>query len=251
MSATLQRWGLPVAVLTSLLLSWEVTGRASGGTTPVPSQVLSSFVADPQFYLRATGATAVEAVGGLLIAVGAAVTVASAFALWVPVRRAFLPLVIASQTIPLIAIAPLLATVIGDGLASRVLVTAWLCWFPMVVSTTHGMMTVDPRQLALFETYGAKRSAIFWKLQAPSSAPALLAGVRAAAGFALIGAIVVEYSGATEGLGAFLMGQLIHPTDAVRVFGVVLVASLGGLALTEGAHALATRLLRRYLPAGR
>lgn len=242
-------WIAPVAVCLALLIAWEVAGRSAPGSgVPVPSAVLGSIVSDPGFYAGEAAVTLFEAVAGLGVAVVVAVAVAGAFARWVPVRQAFFPLVVLSQTIPLVAIAPLLAAVIGDGMLSRVLVTAWLCWFPVVVGATHGMLNVDPRHLALFDTYEAPPSDIFWKLRVPSCASSLLAGVRAGAGFALIGAIVVEYSGATHGLGAFLMGQAIHPTDATRVFGVILVSAVGGLVLTESAHALTRRLLRPYLP---
>lgn len=251
---TPERWAPPVLAAAAILALWELAGRLFGEPgvgTPVPSAVVRSLFLDPGFYLTEAIPTFFEAVAGLFFAVAGSVVIASCFALWVPVRRAFLPLVIASQTVPLIAVAPLLASVIGEGLFSRVVVTAWLCWFPVVVTTTHGMMNVDQRHLALFETYAAKTTDIFWKLRVPSAAPSLVAGVRAAAGFALIGAIVVEYSGAEHGLGAFLMAQAIHPTDATRVFGVVLVSSMGGLLLTESAHALTRAALARFLPTRR
>jgi len=249
--ARLRQWISPTVALAGLLAVWEVAGRVTHASTPVPTQILYSLATDSRFYLENTGATMLEAVGGLLLAIVIAYLTASLFAYWAPVRRAFFPLVIASQGIPLVAIAPVLATIIGDGFFSRIFITAWLCWFPLVVSATHGLLHVEPEHYALFATYGASRSDVFWKLRVPNCTGTVLAGMRAAAGFAFIGAIVVEYSGATKGLGAFVISQARQPTDMVRVFGVVVVSALAGLLLVQVSHGIARYLLRRYLPAER
>jgi ABC-type nitrate/sulfonate/bicarbonate transport system permease component len=246
-----REWISPSLALIGLLAVWEVAARLTHSATPAPTQILHSLASDPRFYLENAGFTMLEAVGGLVIAIVIAYLTASLFAFWAPVRRAFFPLVIASQTIPLVAVAPVLATLIGEGLFSRIFITSWLCWFPLVVSATHGLLHVEPEHYALFATYGASRSDVFWKLRVPNCTGTVLAGMRAAAGFAFIGAIVVEYSGATKGLGAFLIGQARHPTDPVRVFGVVIVCALCGLLLTQVSHGIARHLLRRYLPAER
>ncbi|HEY6219204.1 MAG TPA: ABC transporter permease subunit [Gemmatimonadaceae bacterium] len=245
----LRQWISPALALVGLLAMWEVAGRVTDASTPVPTKIVRSLASDSRFYLENTAVTMFEAVGGLVIAIVIAYSTASLFAFFAPVRRAIFPLVIASQTIPLIAVAPVLATLIGDGMFSRIFITAWLCWFPLVVSATHGLLHVAPEHYALFATYGASRSDVFWKLRVPNCTGTVLAGMRAAAGFAFIGAIVVEYSGATKGLGAFLIAQARQPTDPVRVFGVVVVSALSGLLLTQVSHGLVRYLLRRYLPA--
>ncbi len=245
----LRQWISPALALVGLLTLWEVAGRVTHASTPVPTQILQSLASDSRFYLENTAATMIEAVGGLVMAIVVAYLTASLFAFWAPVRRAFFPLVIASQGIPLVAVAPVLATIIGGGLFSRIFITSWLCWFPLVVSATHGLLHVEPEHYALFATYGASRSDVFWKLRVPNCTGTVLAGMRAAAGFAFIGAIVVEYSGATKGLGAFLIAQARHTTEPVRVFGVVVVSALAGLLLVQVSHGIARHLLRRYLPA--
>lgn len=250
MRARVARWLYPTAALGSLLLLWEVLGHFGARTadrTPIPTEILASLASDPGFYLTNASATVFEAVSGLIFAVCAAGLVASAFTLSGATRKTLMPLVVVSQTVPLVAVAPLLAEVIGNGLWSRIVVSAWLCWFPAVISITHGMLNVDERLLAVFESCDARPLDIFWKLRVPSSAVSFVSGFRAAAGFALIGAIVVEYSGAPSGLGAFIMAQTIHPTDRVRLFGVVVMASIAGLALTEGTHAIVKWVLRRYV----
>ena len=247
----LRQWIAPALALVGLLAVWEIAGRVTHASTPVPTQILHSLATDSRFYLENTAVTMTEAVGGLLLAIVIAYSTASLFAYWAPVRRAFFPLVIASQGIPLVAIAPVLATIIGDGFFSRIFVTMWLCWFPLVVSATHGLLHVEPEHYALFATYGASRSDVFWKLRVPNCTGTVLAGMRAAAGFAFIGAIVVAYTGATNGLGAFVRAQARHPTDEVRVFGVVVVSALAGLLLVQVSHGAVRYLLRRYLPAER
>jgi len=247
----IRQWISPGLALIGLLALWEVAARVTHADTPAPTQILQSLASDSRFYLENAALTMLEAVGGLVIAIVIAYSTASLFALWAPVRRALFPLVIASQTIPLVAVAPVLATIIGDGLFSRIFITAWLCWFPLVVSATHGLLHVEPEHHALFATYGASRSDVFWKLRVPNCTGTVLAGMRAAAGFAFIGAIVVEYSGATKGLGAFLIAQARNPTDPVRVFGVVVVCALCGLLLTQVSHGIVRQLLHRYLPAER
>lgn len=247
----LRQWISPALALVGLLAVWEIAGRITHASTPVPTQILNSLATDSRFYLENTAVTMFAAVGGLLMAIVVAYSTASLFAFWAPVRRAFFPLVIASQGIPLVAVAPVLAALIGDGMFSRIFITAWLCWFPLVVSATHGLLHVEPEHHALFATYGASRGDVFWKLRVPNCTGTVLAGMRAAAGFAFIGAIVVEYSGASKGLGAFVIAQARQPTDMVRVFGVVVVSALAGLLLVQVSHGIARYLLRRYLPAER
>ena len=247
-----ERWLYPTVTLAALFTLWQLSGgtnHPSGSGTPVPSEILRSLAAEPRFYASRAGVTIFEAVAGLALAISLAFTVASAFALSGAARKALMPLVIASQTVPLVAVAPLLSRLIGDGIGSRIVVAAWLCWFPAVVSATHGMLDVDPRLFAVFETYRASRGRIFWKLRLPHSLAALVAGIRTTAGFALIGAIVAEYSGAQDGLGAYIMEQTIHRTDSVRLFGVVVVSSVAGLLMTEATYLVSRRVLRRYLPA--
>src|SRR4051812_20006010 len=147
--SALRLWISPGLALVALLAAWEVAGRVTHAKTPVPTQILQSLASDSRFYLENAAMTMLEAVGGLVIAIIIAYSTASLFALWAPVRRSLFPLVIASQTIPLVAVAPVLATLIGEGLFSRIFITSWLCWFPLVVSATHGLLHVEPEHYAL------------------------------------------------------------------------------------------------------
>ncbi len=120
------------------------------------------------------------------------------------VRRAVYPLLVASQTVPLVAIAPLLIIWFGYDLLPKIIVVWLVCFFPIVVAGVDGFASTDPEATRLFKSLGAGRSQIFWKLRLPSALPFLFSGVRIAVTYSVAGAILGEYVGAEKGLGIFI-----------------------------------------------
>jgi len=159
---------------------------------------------------------------------------------WRTLDRSLLPWIIASQTIPILAIAPMIIVVLGNmgltGLMPKAVISMYLCFFPVTIGMVKGLRSPDPLQLDLMRTYSATPSQVFWKLRWPASVAFLFASLKVAIAISLVGAIVGELpTGAQEGLGARLLsgsyyGQTIQIWAALfmaALLGAVLVAAVG------------------------
>lgn len=254
MSANLASGWWSGSAAAAVLLLWEVGARAIGSDADFPalSAVVTAIWRDRALIFHNLLPTTAAALIGLTIALFVAFCVATLSALSARGHRALTPLVFAQQTIPLLAIAPLVAPLIGHGLLSVALIAAWLCWFPAAAAFTIGFLQVDPERLAVFRVAGATRWQIHRRLRIPGAASMIVAGVRGSAGFALIGAIVAEYGGIQRGLGALVIRHVTgaKPLPADTLFGVVLTCAALGAALTFGAQALARSLLGNWLRPG-
>lgn len=237
-------------VLGGLVVIWELLSRSSNqAAVPPPTAIIAAIWRDGSFLATQSMATLTSAVLGLALALVVAIVVSGLLAASNRARYTVFPLVLASQSIPLIAIAPVLASVIGEGLFATVIITAWLCWYPAVVAFTHAFVEVHPDRMALFNVAQATRWQTFRQLRLPGAAAALASGVRAAAGFAVIGAIVAEYGGAKVGLGATVISHVreIKRLPLDTLFALVVVASVLGLLFTWGAYNGARFALRQMM----
>ena len=179
-------------------------------------------------------------VAGLALALVAGAAIAVAMHLSPTLRRALYPLLVASQTVPVIAIAPILVVWFGFGLGPKLAIIALVCFFPVTVNTLDGLRAVDPAQVKMMRTLDADRWRILRRVEAPSALPYFLSGAKIAAAIAVIGAVFGEWSGADEGLGHLILvsqGQL----QTARVFAAVFVLSLIAVALV----AILTLIQRR------
>jgi ABC-type nitrate/sulfonate/bicarbonate transport system permease component len=145
-------------------------------------------------------------------------------------ERALYPFVIASQMVPIIVIAPLLLVWIGYGLAPKVIVVALIGFFPIVVNMVDGLKSVDPDTANLLRTMGASRWQIFVKVQVPTSLPFLFSGTRVAMAVSVIGAVIGEWVGSSQGLG-YLMIRSKPQFLTERVFAAIVVLSAMGVGL--------------------
>jgi putative hydroxymethylpyrimidine transport system permease protein len=157
-------------------------------------------------------------------------------------RRWALPLVIVSQAIPVIAIAPLLVLWLGYGMASKVAMAALIIFFPVVSSLYDGLRRTDPGWLELARTMDASPRAVLLQIRLPAALPAFASGVRIAAAVAPIGAVIGEWVGASAGLG-FLMTQSLARGQTPLAFAALTILCLLGLALYTAADRLARRLV--------
>lgn len=230
----------------ALLLAWEAACRMLRISTlvlPPPSAVATSLwqgLASGYFWphLRAT---ATELLLGVLT--GSALGFLTGVALGeLPLlRRLLMPYVIASQVVPKLALAPLFVLWFGFGMTSTVVITALICFFPLMENTLTALQQVPPERLELFRMLGATRPQTLWRLKLPMGLPAILAGLRVAVVLALVGAVVGEFIAASQGLGALVIATQ-GTMDTPRMFAVlVLIAALG-----LGAYQL-TLLLERWL----
>ena len=221
---------LPPAVLVALLLAaWEA-GVAVFATPayilPPPSAVWAAFVEVRPLLGAHILTTMTEALSGVVA--GALAGVALAVAVWaLPLlRRLTYPLLVASQTVPMIVLAPLLVLWFGFGLTPKVLVVALITLFPVAIATVQGLGSADPEQIDLLRSMGAGRRDVLRLVLVPTATPAFFAGLRIAAAYAVAGAVIGEWVGASSGLGLFLTrSQTSFRVDRVFV-GVAVIAVL-------------------------
>lgn len=227
------RWLPALLIVLAILGIWEGYVRifeVQRWLLPAPSVVAVTLVNDSAMLYRHTLATLTEVIIGFGVSLVAGVALAAAIGLSRTVERALYPFIIASQTIPIIVIAPLLLIWVGYGLAPKVIVVSLIAFFPIVVNTVDGLKSVDPDLVSLMRTLGAKRWQIFLKVQAPSSLPFLFSGARVAIAVSVIGAVIGEWVGSSEGLG-YLMIRSKPQFLTERVFAAIAVLSAMGITL--------------------
>ncbi|MGB3305837.1 MAG: ABC transporter permease [Thermomicrobiales bacterium] len=240
------RWVWPLLILILLLLIWEAAVRVADTPRwmlPPPSAIYDSFRTDHSLLLRHTRVTLVEVLIGFGLALVAGITVGIAIDASRVLERAIYPLIIASQTIPMVALAPLLLIWFGYGLTPKVLITALVCFFPIAVNTVDGLRVADRETLAMLSSMGASAWQRFRLVKIPASLPSLFTGARIAITFSVIGAVFGELVGASEGLG-YLMQRSAAQFQTARVFAAIVILSLMGI----GLFSLVTLLERVLLP---
>jgi NitT/TauT family transport system permease protein len=233
----MERWllaNLPaMAFLVLLVAAWELYVRIfdiHDFILPAPSAIGEVIANQYPNLLRHTWVTTYEILLGFLIGNVAAVIMAVVIVTWRVAERIFYPLIIASQTIPKIAIAPLFLIWLGTGIEPKVAITAIVCFFPTVVNTVQGLRSVDPNALDLLRLVAASRWQVFSKLQFPSALPYFFAGLKISIALAVIGAVIGEWVGASQGLGYLVMyGSQTLRTDLM--FAALVFIALLGMAL--------------------
>jgi putative hydroxymethylpyrimidine transport system permease protein len=235
---------LPLALLAGLAGVWELVTLAAHVPDylfPAPSAVAVALEADRGLLARATLVTAQEIVLGYLLAVAVALTLATMLHFSGVLRRAMLPILVLSQTVPTVLLAPVLAIVLGFGMTPKVAVVAIVCFFPLVVNAVDGLRSTDAELMRMMRTLHGSRLAIFRRVEVPGALSAVFSGARIAATYAAVGAVFGEWAGSSAGLG-FVMLQAQPALLTARIFAAVLILSALALAL-YGAVALAERLL--------
>jgi ABC-type nitrate/sulfonate/bicarbonate transport system permease component len=212
---------------------WEAYARL-GGVDPVflpaPSRVLRAAWESAGLLGLHARATLLEALLGLGLALAAGCGLGALLELSTRLRRGVYPLLVVSQTIPMIALAPLLVLWLGFGILPKLLVVALVCFFPIAVAAADGLAGAEPDSLRLVRSMGASRIQVFRTVRVPGAMPYLFSGLKIAVTYAVIGAIVGEWVGAQEGLGILMQtAKNAYRTDIV--FAAILVTSALSLAL--------------------
>jgi NitT/TauT family transport system permease protein len=166
-------------------------------------------------------------------------------------ERAFVPYVVASQTVPILAISPLIVVATKAGWVSVAIISAYLTFFPVTIAALRGLRAADPRAFELMRSYAAGKAAVLWKLRLPTSVPYLFSSLRVAAAASVIGALIGELpSGIPDGLGASLLNyNQYYSAGPERLWATIIMCSVLGLAfvgLVRLAEVLLTR--NRYRP---
>jgi putative hydroxymethylpyrimidine transport system permease protein len=197
---------------------------------PAPSRVALALWDRWDIILRHAGTTLVEILAGLALGTLAGGAMALLLAAWPPGRRWLLPLLVVSQAVPVFALAPLLTLWLGYGLGSKVAMATIIIFFPVASALYDGLRRTEPGWLDLARSMGASRSAVLWRIRLPAALPALASGLRVAAAFAPIGAVVGEWVGASSGLG-YLMLQANGRSQTDMMFAALFVLAAMALAL--------------------
>ena len=230
---TVRRWLPALIIVLGILVVWEAYVRIFDVQTwllPAPSAIGVALVEDAGLLRRHAGVTLSEIIVGFGLALVSGVLLAAAIGISRTLERALYPFIIASQTIPIIVIAPMLLIWVGYGLAPKVIVVALISFFPIVVNMVDGLKSVDRDMVNLMRTLGANRRQIFLKVQVPTSLPYLFSGMRVAIAVSVIGAVIGEWVGSSEGLG-YLMLRSKPQFLTERVFASIVILSVMGIGL--------------------
>jgi ABC-type nitrate/sulfonate/bicarbonate transport system permease component len=223
----------PILLVAGLLLAWELYARASGLSPfvlPPPSRVLASLWEFREDALRHSVPTVAETLVGFATAIAAGIAAAVAMDRMPTIRRAVAPLLVGSQTIPIIAIAPLVVVWFGFGFLPKILVVVLVTFFPITVALLDGFASTPAERTELMRSFGATDTQVFRKLRWPTALPNLFTGLRISATYAVVAAVIAEYVGATEGLGIWMqLSQRSFRTDLV--FGAILLTAVLSIAL--------------------
>ena len=249
---TLRRIGPPVIVIGAILVAWEVYCRfanVSPVVLPAPSRIIEQLWVFRSDAVRHAVPTLVETGLGLLISIAVSIAAAVAMDRFLVVRSAIEPLFVASQTVPIVAIAPLMVLWFGFGLTPKILVVVLVTFFPVTIALLDGFAAASGEATDLLRSLGAGRLEIFRKLRWPAALPSFFTGLRIAATYGVIGAVFGEYVGAYEGLGIWMqLSQNAFRTDLV--FGAILLSAALSVALF-GLVRVAERLVIPWYGASR
>jgi NitT/TauT family transport system permease protein len=223
-----RQYAVPAAGILVILLAWELyirVFRVPHYLVPAPSLIAWTLVEEWPTIQRNVGRTLVEAVGGFVLGNGFAVILAIVFVHSPAVQRVLYPVAVAIRTVPIIAIAPILVLLLGNGYAPKVVIAALISFFPTLVNMVRGLEAVEPSALELMRVLSANRRQVFFKLRLPSSLPFLFSALKIATASCVIGAIVAEWVGADTGLGYLIIVAtfefrtgLLYATTAVGSF---------------------------------
>lgn len=235
----------PLATTIGLLALWEIVVRLTGMPPyllPAPSRIAAIMRERADLLAEQAMWTGGEMILGFALGLLLGALLAIVFAASVTWRRWALPLVIASQAVPVIAIAPLLVLWLGYGMASKVAMAALVIFFPVVSSLYDGLRRTDHGWLELARTMDASPLAMLLQIRLPAALPAFCSGARIAAAVAPIGAVIGEWVGASAGLG-FLMTQSLARGQTPLAFAALVVLCALGLALYHLTDLAARRLV--------
>lgn len=234
----------PIVVLIGVLAVWEAGTRLfaiPAFLLPPPSAIAVSLDAHWALILQYGWATTVEIVLGYLLSIVVGVPLALAIFLWPPFARSIYPLLVSSQAMPKVAVAPLFIVWFGFGLMPKVLIAFMIAFFPIVIDTAVGLGSIEPEKIYLARSMGFGPVATFFKIRLPNALPSIFGGLKIAITLAVVGAVVGEFVGGDKGLGYLLMvanGSMDTPLLFAGLVGLT-VLGIGFYLLVEVAESLA------------
>lgn len=222
--------GITAAVV---LIAWQIGSTAFGVPVyvlPTPLQIVHVYSLHADLLWFHTEYTLFEAGTGLALGVAIGMLFGTAFAMSRPLERAFVPWVVAATTVPIVAVTPILLLVLGQGPASKIAVTAFGTFFPVCLNTMKGLRSTPAVAIELMHVNAATAVQQFFKVRVPYALPYFFVGLKLAATFSVIAAIVAEFVGSSRGLG-YLMLQSSFSLDSPTLWASMLASALMGIAM--------------------
>ena len=240
------RAALPALAIGILLLVWEALVRLMeipSYVLPSPSEVLVALWEDRAALLQHSGITVAEALGGMGISLVLALALGMLMDVSEKVKAVLYPILVVTQTVPMIVLSPILILYLGFGTAPKILTVVLMCFFPIVVSFTDGMGQIAPGYVNLIRTYGGNTIQVYTLVKIPYAMPALFSGLKVAATYSISGAVVGEWVASQAGIGYYLL-RVKNSYALDKMFASVLVIILLSLMM----NGLITLLQRLCLP---
>lgn len=223
-------WLYPVGAIVALFVFWDVSIRMFGirpFILPSPGEVLDALISEWGQLGPAIVFTLYEILAGFALSVVIGTGLAVAIVSWRPLEKAIYPILVGSQVIPKVAIAPLFVIWFGFGIEPKILVAFLIAFFPMVISTVVGLRSVEAEKLYLARSMGANAMQTFFKIKLPTAMPSIFAGLKLSITAAVIGAIVGEFIGADQGIGRVLLIANGELETALLFAGIALLSVTG------------------------
>lgn len=244
----MKRWTekfIPVGFIVSLIGVWEAAvriGQIEAFIMPAPSDVVKALIKDFDVLWPNMLVTLYEGVAGLLLATFLALFLAVLIDTIPLLKKAVYPVLVISQTIPTIAIAPLFLIWFGFGILPKIIVVVLVCFFPMVISLVDGMEGVDADLINHFQLMGASKTERFLHLKLPYGLINFFSGMRIAATYSIMGAIIGEWLGGSKGLGVYMTrAKSVYAIDKMfAAIVLIILMSMVLFALIDGMERLAT-----------
>lgn len=247
--ATWRRRLLPAAGILAALLAWGMLVyvlKVPPFVAPSPVAVAATLWAKFGLLMANLLPTALEALGGFCLGNIAALIIATTFVHKKAMEEAFFPLVVIINTIPVVAKAPILVLLLGNGMEPKIAIAALISFFPTLVNMVRGLEAVNPQAMELMRVLSASKTEVFFKLRLYNSLPYLFSALKISASTSVIGAIVAEWIGSTTGIGALII-QATYAFDSALLYSTVIVGSCFSM-LFFLTITLAERLVVRWQP---
>ncbi|SEG69478.1 ABC transporter permease [Bosea lathyri] len=235
----------PLGTFVVFVLGWyaiSILFEVPAYLLPRPEAVIERLGQDFGYLMRHAWVTTYETLGGFLLSVLIGVPLAFIIVSSSIVEKAIMPWLVLSQTFPKVALAPLIVVWFGLGIVPKILVTFLVAFFPVVISTVVGLRSMENEMLELARSMKASRFQIFWRFRLPLALPSLFSGLKVSVAFSVVGAVIAEWVGATEGLGYLLLTANAN-LDTALLFAVLAILTVLGIVLYYAVEMFEQRLI--------
>jgi ABC-type nitrate/sulfonate/bicarbonate transport system, permease component len=224
---------IPILVITAILIIWQIVcmiGAVPNYMLPSPVQVVKAFIADFPLLMKHSRVTLLEALLGMTIGILLGFITAALMDTFTPVRKGLYPILVLTQTIPPVAIAPLLILWFSYGIAPKIILVVLVVFFPIAVGLLEGFQSVDPDMIMLMKSMKATRWQIFRHVKFPNALGEFFSGLKIAVSYSVVGAVISEWLGGLEGLGVY-MTRVKKAYSYDKMFAVIFLVSFISLIL--------------------